>query len=1012
MTTPPPDSLIKRRTLRALLAGGWHYYLILLFTLGFHYPLLLPGMGMPHWGDFYCFHTPMRIATAQALHSGHMPFMTQAIFGGYPLYQDPQFAFFYPVNFLFALFVPNPNAEAPLDAYILINLLLLSAAALYFMRSLGFARVAALAGALVASMNGFVQMHITHINILQVMATGYLAAGLLARLAWSGGRQWRYALGAGLALAAGNLAGHPQTTLFLHYSLGIGMLVLAMRNWQRTADARGSVRMLALSLLAVIIGVAIAAIQLLPTAHLLSICTRVNMSRDEAMGEAMRLKHLPTLLFPGFYMPLRWWASWPIYKPVNMYWIAANPLEGLSFFGVTACALGLVGFLSRWRSWQVLLTFATAAFLLGAAMGEQLPFYGWLYDYAPLFKVIRVPSRLLWVFYTAWGMLAAVGVRCIIVRQAAQAARMVTWLVLGSLWLALLLTLGTWRSSWSEAFIQMFVQNHVMFDQGVRENLDKFMEAIRDQAVVGVFYLVVLLGWLWLVRRQKAPRATAAAITAITALELFTYGFCKSYVIDIKPVGYVQSRVYSTFEQPPIGRASVPDFVHGGGAINTAIINGINIANGYSVTYPDWVKAFKPTDTPPWRNGIDEILFDIWNVSDITVRKRFVKAKLGPYNIDVDDWGWQNIGTAWQPGDDETSMSTRAKMLPQFVINTTDVTTSATALYILCTAEKAQHLRNGTPMAEVTATAVSGEVTSVTLRLGEHLADGRYGQALDRHEKPAHKDPPRAYTRHALWEDTDNMGMYFAPMALNTTAPLVSISIKALAPWPASVGISQVIIALADNSIALKYPQEISSFTDAPSGAGEYRRLHRDDAPGYAWMVPTAVRGSYKATGNIMARMYDGTFDPRQKIIVDKREYPPDEAARVDSTRPNDFRGTASLQWQDPGHGTIHASSNDQGWLVISLTWDKGWTAIVDGKQVPLARANGPHSALPLPAGRHTVELSYQPVHWWPGLIITTLTLLATLAALMFPSRVQKLIPRRFSRTHKLKPAIHRATSE
>src|SRR5690606_39588641 len=75
---------------------------------------------------------------------------------------------------------------------------------------------------------------------LQVMATGYLAGGLLMRLAWSGGRRWRLALGAGLALAAGNLAGHPQTSMFLHYALGLGMLAVTRSEERRVGRECGS----------------------------------------------------------------------------------------------------------------------------------------------------------------------------------------------------------------------------------------------------------------------------------------------------------------------------------------------------------------------------------------------------------------------------------------------------------------------------------------------------------------------------------------------------------------------------------------------------------------------------------------------------------------------------------------------------------------------------------------------------------------------------------------------------
>jgi Bacterial membrane protein YfhO len=68
---------------------------------------------------------------------------------------------------------------------------------------------------------------------------------------------------------------------------------------------------------------------------------------------------------------------------------------------------------------------------------------------------------------------------------------------------------------------------------------------------------------------------------------------------------------------------------------------------------------------------------------------------------------------------------------------------------------------------------------------------------------------------------------------------------------------------------------------------------------------------------------------------------------------------------------------------------DLGWRAEVDGAAVALLRANLLMRAVPLPAGEHTVRLTYTP----PGLVagamlsVTSVLLLAALACLPFPRR-------------------------
>ncbi len=47
---------------------------------------------------------------------------------------------------------------------------------------------------------------------------------------------------------------------------------------------------------------------------------------------------------------------------------------------------------------------------------------------------------------------------------------------------------------------------------------------------------------------------------------------------------------------------------------------------------------------------------------------------------------------------------------------------------------------------------------------------------------------------------------------------------------------------------------------------------------------------------------------------------------------------------------------------MLSEVWyPEGWKATVDGIEVPLVRANYILRALPIAAGRHTVELSFEP---------------------------------------------------
>jgi hypothetical protein len=77
------------------------------------------------------------------------------------------------------------------------------------------------------------------------------------------------------------------------------------------------------------------------------------------------------------------------------------------------------------------------------------------------------------------------------------------------------------------------------------------------------------------------------------------------------------------------------------------------------------------------------------------------------------------------------------------------------------------------------------------------------------------------------------------------------------------------------------------------------------------------------------------------------------------------FAGRAEVVERGTNRLVIEASANRPGMLVVLEAWRKGWTATVDGEPAPLLRTNALFRGVPLPAGRHRVEMSYVP----PGLI-------------------------------------------
>jgi hypothetical protein len=65
--------------------------------------------------------------------------------------------------------------------------------------------------------------------------------------------------------------------------------------------------------------------------------------------------------------------------------------------------------------------------------------------------------------------------------------------------------------------------------------------------------------------------------------------------------------------------------------------------------------------------------------------------------------------------------------------------------------------------------------------------------------------------------------------------------------------------------------------------------------------------------------------------------------------------------------------------LVLTDNWYPGWKATVDGEEARVERVDYLIRGVPVPAGSHTVELTYEPASWRAGWIVSLLALLTTI---------------------------------
>jgi 4-hydroxybenzoate polyprenyltransferase len=84
---------------------------------------------------------------------------------------------------------------------------------------------------------------------------------------------------------------------------------------------------------------------------------------------------------------------------------------------------------------------------------------------------------------------------------------------------------------------------------------------------------------------------------------------------------------------------------------------------------------------------------------------------------------------------------------------------------------------------------------------------------------------------------------------------------------------------------------------------------------------------------------------------------------------------SVTLQSYAPGAIVLRANSNAQRLLVVNEGWSPGWRAEVDGQPTPIYRTNAVVQGLAVPAGEHTIKLSYDPpaFRWGVGVSLVAL---------------------------------------
>lgn len=153
--------------------------------------------------------------------------------------------------------------------------------------------------------------------------------------------------------------------------------------------------------------------------------------------------------------------------------------------------------------------------------------------------------------------------------------------------------------------------------------------------------------------------------------------------------------------------------------------------------------------------------------------------------------------------------------------------------------------------------------------------------------------------------------------------------------------------------------------------AGKAKLVRADVFLPRAWLVGDAevIFGEPA----VLDRLRDATFDPVRTVLLET-------APRLPLSGAGETPGRVRVRALEDGTLEIHANATRNAYLVLSEMHYPGWRAYVDGRDVPLERADYLITALPLTPGEHHILYRYEPASFRLGALATALACLAALA--------------------------------
>lgn len=487
------------------LGALWAALLYAAGTLVYCYPVFFGRVLLPSESDQYIGGYAVRTFGTEILRQmGHFPLWNPYLFGGMPYIGSMNGDIFYPPSLVLRLLL---RPDLFITWAFLIHIFFAGWLTYLFLRKAGLGFAGALLGGLAYMMGGPISSYVSpgHDGKLYVSALLPLALMLLT-YGMRDGRRWAWpalSLTVGFAI----LSPHPQLLQYMLLGSGAWALYLAFWQGEGVSPPRDvAVRRLGIALGAVLLGLAMGAIQFLPVAQYVAYSPRGGAGAgshgwDWAVSFSMPLEELINTYLPQFSGILdNYWGRNGIHFHSEYLGVVVLMLTGCAFVGTPSDRRRAV------RFWLIVGIVATLW-----SLGEYTPFYRLVYYLVPGTKYFRAPATMFFMTGFAVAALTGYGVENVLAREVRMRYAL-TWVAVAAA-IALLAVSGV-ITTFSAALAR-------------EPQLADLAQANAPAVTVGaarcLLFVVLIAGVLLLVRDDKVPGRIAVWLIAfLVAADLWS----------------------------------------------------------------------------------------------------------------------------------------------------------------------------------------------------------------------------------------------------------------------------------------------------------------------------------------------------------------------------------------------------------------------------------------------------------------------------------------------------------